>query len=68
MPETTRKEAGIAAERISKQVRAARLGGGGIDISFGVAGITDADPATLLTAAASEWLTAKDRHRGSRER
>jgi len=68
MPETTRKEAGIAAERIAERVRDAQLGGGGIDISFGVAGITDADPATLLTTAASEWLAAKDRYRRSRER
>jgi diguanylate cyclase len=63
MPETTRKEAGIAAARIAERVRDAQLGGGAIEISIGVAGITDADPATLLSAAASELLTAKDRIR-----
>jgi diguanylate cyclase (GGDEF)-like protein len=68
MPETTRKEAGIAAARIAGQVRDAQLGGGTIAISFGVAGITDADPATLLAAAGSELVAAKDRDRRPRER
>ncbi len=67
MPETTRKEAGIAAARIAGQVRDAQLGGGAIAISFGVAGITDADPATLLAAADSELMAAKDRSRRPRE-
>lgn len=67
MPETTRKEAGVAAARIAEQVRDAHLGDGAIDIAFGVAGITDADPATLLAAAASELLAAKDRYRHPRE-
>jgi diguanylate cyclase (GGDEF)-like protein len=61
MPDTTRKEASIAAARIAEEVRGARLGDGAIDVSFGVAGITDADPATLLAAAYSELWTAKDR-------
>jgi diguanylate cyclase (GGDEF)-like protein len=69
MPETTAKEADIAAARIAQQIRDAKLGGGRIDISFGVAGITDGDPATLLAAAAAELLAAKDRpHRRSDER
>ncbi len=68
MPETTRKEAGIAAARIAGRVRDATLGDGAIDISLGVAGITDADPATLLAAADSELLAAKDRDRRPRER
>ncbi len=67
MPETTRKEAGIAAARIATRVRDAHLGGGAIEISFGVAGITDADPATLLAAAGSELLASKGRHRRPRE-
>ena len=50
MPDTTRKEASIAAARIAQQVRSAPLGDGAIDVSFGVAGITDADPASLLAA------------------
>jgi diguanylate cyclase (GGDEF)-like protein len=64
MPETTAKEAGIAAARIAQQVSDAGLGDGAIEISFGVAGITDADPATLFTAAGAELLAAKDRLRG----
>jgi diguanylate cyclase (GGDEF)-like protein len=68
MPDTTRKEASIAAARIAGLVRDAQLGGGAIDISLGVAGITDADPATLLAAAESELLAAKDRSRRPRER
>jgi diguanylate cyclase (GGDEF)-like protein len=67
MPETTRKEAGIAAGRIAQRVRDAHLGGDAIEISFGVAGITDADPATLLAAADSALRAAKDRHRPPRE-
>jgi diguanylate cyclase len=61
MPETTAKEAGIAAARIEARVRDAQLGGGAIDVSYGVAGITDADPTNLLAAADSELLAAKDR-------
>ena len=61
MPETTAKEARIAAARIAQLVRNAKLGGGAIEISFGVAGITDADPATLMTAADAELLAAKNR-------
>ncbi|MGH2976436.1 MAG: diguanylate cyclase [Solirubrobacterales bacterium] len=68
MPEATRKEASIAAARIAGQVRDAQLGVGAIHISFGVAGITDADPATLLAAAQSELRSAKDRDRRPRER
>lgn len=64
MPQTTAKEAGIAAARIAQQVSDARLGDGGIEISFGVAGVTDADPATLFTAAGAELLAAKDRLHG----
>jgi diguanylate cyclase (GGDEF)-like protein len=60
MPETTAKEAGVAAARVAQQVRDANLAGGGIHISFGVAGITDSDPATLLFAADAELLAAKD--------
>jgi diguanylate cyclase (GGDEF)-like protein len=61
MPDTTRKEASIAAARIAEQVRNAGLGDGTIDVSTGVAGITDTDPAALLAAAQSELLAAKDR-------
>jgi diguanylate cyclase (GGDEF)-like protein len=61
MPDTTRKEASIAATRIAEQVRGARLGDGAVDVSVGVAGITDSDPASLLAAAHSELLAAKDR-------
>jgi diguanylate cyclase (GGDEF)-like protein len=68
MPETTAKEAAIAAARIAQDVRDAELGGGAIDISFGVAGITDADPATILNAAATELSAAKDRLYRRRER
>ena len=67
MPETTRKEAGIAAARIAEQVHDAQLGGGAIEISLGVAGIADADPATLLAAADSELRAARERYRRPRE-
>ena len=67
MPETTRKEASIAAGRIAQRVRDAQLDDGAIEISFGVAGVTDADPATLLAAAHLELLAAKDRFRRPRE-
>lgn len=63
MPETTAKEAGVAAARIAQQMRNANLGGGAIEISLGVAGITDADPTTLLAAADANLLAAKDRLR-----
>jgi diguanylate cyclase (GGDEF)-like protein len=67
MPETTAKEASVAAARIAQQVRDAKLGGGSIEISFGVAGITNADPTTLFAAADAELLAAKDRpHRRRR--
>ena len=68
MPETTAKEAGIAAARIAQRVREAKLGDGAIEISYGVAGITDADPASLLAAADAKLLAAKDRLHGGRER
>jgi diguanylate cyclase (GGDEF)-like protein len=69
MPETTAKEAGIAAARIAQQVRDAHLGDGEIDVSFGVAGITDGDPATLLAAADARLSAAKNRlHGGGAER
>ena len=68
MPETTAKEAGIAAARIAQRVREAKLGDGAIEISYGVAGITDADPASLLAAADAKLLAAKDRLHGRRER
>ena len=61
MPETTAKEASLATERVAQHVRDAKLGDGGIEISFGVAGITDADPETLLEDAEAELLRAKDR-------
>jgi diguanylate cyclase (GGDEF)-like protein len=61
MPETTAKEASIAAERIAQQVFDAEMGDGAIEISFGVAGITDADPKALLAAAATELAAAKER-------
>jgi diguanylate cyclase (GGDEF)-like protein len=67
MPETTRKEAGIGAARIARRVRDAKLGDGAIEIAFGVAGITDADPATLFAAADSELRAAKDQYRPPRE-
>jgi len=69
MPETTAKEAGIAAARIAQQVRDADLGDGEVDVSFGVAGITDGDPATLLAAADARLSAAKNRlHGGGAER
>jgi diguanylate cyclase (GGDEF)-like protein len=69
MPETTAKEAGIAAARIAQQVRDADLADGEIDVSFGVAGITDGDPATLLAAADAKLSAAKTRlHGGGAER
>jgi diguanylate cyclase len=69
MPETTAKEAGIAAARIAQQVRDADLGDGEVDVSFGVAGITDGDPATLLAAADAKLSAAKNRlHGGGAER
>ena len=69
MPETTAKEAGIAAARIAQQVRDADLGDGEVDVSFGVAGITDSDPATLLAAADARLSAAKNRlHGGGAER
>jgi diguanylate cyclase (GGDEF)-like protein len=69
MPETTAKEAGIAAARIVQQVRDAGLGNGEIDVSFGVAGITNGDPATLLAAADAKLSAAKNRlHGGGGER
>jgi diguanylate cyclase (GGDEF)-like protein len=64
MPETTAKEAGIAAARIAQRVRKAKLGDGAIEISYGVAGITNADPASLLAAADAELLAAKNRLHG----
>jgi diguanylate cyclase (GGDEF)-like protein len=67
MPETTAKEAGIAAARIAQRVREAKLGDGAIEISYGVAGITDADPASLLAAADAKLLAAKDRLHGHHE-
>ncbi|HEY7150840.1 MAG TPA: sensor domain-containing diguanylate cyclase [Solirubrobacterales bacterium] len=68
MPETTAKEAAVAAGRIAQQVREAKLGGAAIGVSFGVAGITDADPATLLAAADAKLLAAKERLYGRRKR
>jgi diguanylate cyclase (GGDEF)-like protein len=61
MPETTPAEARIAAERIAGRVRHARLAAGAVGISYGVAGATDLDPGSLLAAADSELLAAKDR-------
>jgi diguanylate cyclase (GGDEF)-like protein len=61
MPDTTAKEARVAAARIAEQLRIASPGDGQLDVSFGVAGITDADPANLLAAAEGQLMAAKDR-------
>jgi diguanylate cyclase (GGDEF)-like protein len=61
MPNTSRGEATVAAERIAEQVRSAALGEGGIGVSFGIATGDDRDSASLLAAADKELLTAKDR-------
>jgi diguanylate cyclase (GGDEF)-like protein len=61
MPETSRGEATVAAERIDDEVRSADLGDGAIGVSFGIAADTDRDTASLLAAADRELLAAKDR-------
>jgi diguanylate cyclase (GGDEF)-like protein len=65
MPDTTAKEARVATARIAEQLRVACPGDGQLEVSFGVAGITDADPANLLAAAEGQLLAAKDRLYGS---
>ncbi len=66
MPETSRGEAIVAAERIAEQVREGDLGEGSIGVSFGVATGSDRDDAALLGAADQELLAAKDRLYGRR--
>ncbi|MGN6258218.1 MAG: diguanylate cyclase [Solirubrobacterales bacterium] len=61
MPETSRGEAIVAAERVAKRVQWAELGDGGIGVSFGIATGADRDSAAILAAADRELLAAKDR-------
>ncbi len=61
LPETTRDEAAVAAERIAAKVLDAQLGEGAIGVSFGVASGIELDSGALLAAADSELLAAKDR-------
>lgn len=61
MPNTSRGEATVAAERIAERVRSAALGEGGIGASFGIATGGDRDSDSLLAAADQELLAAKDR-------
>jgi diguanylate cyclase len=61
MPETSRENAVLAAQRIAERVQSARLGEGGIGVSFGVATGSDRDGAAVLSAADRELLAAKDR-------
>jgi len=61
MPNTSRGEAIVAAERIAEKVQGAALGEGGIGVSFGIASGDDRDSGSLLAAADQELLAAKDR-------
>ena len=61
MPNTSRGEATVAAERVAERVRSAALGEGGIGASFGLATGDDRDSDSLLAAADQELLAAKDR-------
>ena len=61
MPNTSRDEATVAAERVAERVRSAALGEGGIGASFGLATGDDRDSDSLLAAADQELLAAKDR-------
>jgi diguanylate cyclase len=61
MPDTSRGEATVAAERVAAKVRSAGLGEGGIGVSLGIATGADRDAALLLSAADQELLAAKDR-------
>jgi diguanylate cyclase (GGDEF)-like protein len=61
MPNTSRDEATVAAERVAETVRSAALGEGGIGASFGIATGGDRDSDSLLAAADQELLAAKDR-------
>jgi diguanylate cyclase (GGDEF)-like protein len=61
MPETTPREAAVAAERIATEVREARLGEGEVGVSFGIAGTTDPDAEKLVAIADAELVAAKDR-------
>jgi diguanylate cyclase (GGDEF)-like protein len=61
MPNTSRDEATVAAQRIAEKVLGAALGEGGIGVSFGIAGGDDRDSDSLLAAADQELLAAKDR-------
>ncbi len=61
MPDTSRGEATVAAERIAEAVQGAGLGEGGIGASLGIATGDDRDSDSLLAAADQELLAAKDR-------
>jgi diguanylate cyclase (GGDEF)-like protein len=61
MPNTSRDEATVAAERFAEAVRSAALGEGGIGVSLGIAADTDRDSDSLFAAADQELLAAKDR-------
>jgi diguanylate cyclase (GGDEF)-like protein len=67
MPETTPEEAALAAGRIAEKVRGARLGNGGISVSFGIAATTAPDAEDLFAAADAELLAAKNRLYGRAE-
>jgi diguanylate cyclase (GGDEF)-like protein len=61
MPQTGAEEARLAAERVARQVKAARLGDGAVGASYGIAATADRDSDELLAAADRELLAAKDR-------
>jgi diguanylate cyclase (GGDEF)-like protein len=60
MPQTTPAEARLGAERLAKAILAAKLGGGAVGVSFGIAPATD-DPERSHLAADTSLLRAKDR-------
>jgi diguanylate cyclase (GGDEF)-like protein len=64
MPETTPRDARVAAERIAAEVIEAGLAGGAVGVSFGIAGTADPDAEALLATADAELLAAKRRLHG----
>jgi diguanylate cyclase (GGDEF)-like protein len=64
MPETTPRQARVAAERIAAQVLEAMPEGRAIGVSFGIAGTTDPDAEALFATADAELLATKNRLHG----
>jgi GGDEF domain-containing protein len=60
MPGTCAEEAEIAARRLAEAVRGARVGEGGIGVSFGVATSESLDGEALMATADQALLAAKD--------